>query len=1266
MAIHSLQVSGVHLVPGGGVSGGRSAPAEAEAAARGRGSGDGRSRIRDRDQIEHIEQLPLVDQFLLNRFGRALCEKLIGASGSREPTNDDGEVDVDLAQRRETCMAFLNDSLRDVILQNSDSVLVSSLKGILMIRTATIRTAQRPSAPHTGLTEEVVDSHNARAGAAVFELLLTIAGAAARVEADGLIHEGGSLTSGPRRGEDTVLTWPKAFEQQQPGGRYGVDQETLYHEPQVRGECARHAANMIAGRPLFSSDDFQIAALHLQREARVVLGPEQAAQHRQWIGNANGNWGREVLELVLGTEGVTLEGVTLDTLAHAQAFLDGPDTSNGFFVNAGQHWWAVVRVQERDGNYYWYALDSRYPRNLGGASRIAGNLSAYWAALNAQYGRVHFFQARNLRSNGVVGGLQHQSVAAQHPFRENDRGPTVVSSDRDLVATASTTPTTKTTTTTTATTTTTTTSPASLRQPESQEHLRGLREQAAAAVSSNGPHGVGPGFPVGGRPTTTPGPHGQESDEELLSPASQDGELSPTSQDGELSPASQDGELSPASPHSDHAEPLPPQHHEDGDLPSTTAQEPERTTDSDSLRTDFLRQAVFSVLQDALALYADEDGRLPPAGLVFEDLREVLRTLDIVAGGGEEGAALLRPMGTMMLHGDSSSSALASSVEQQEYHDPDPVNEKILSVARFETAQISLQERAALGADVFVRAHRNQTRTLLGGPEEDGARYIWVPANFTEMLDASSSWASLPVWRGVWFRELVDHENQHGSVATLSWCNEWRAPSTEVGVGRKWMRTLQASCGCASGGRKLVGCGSCGGGSSLCVPSNISCFDTMSSCVAGICSTSGATTTGAIVDNSENHGSFESSTSNRHGSFESSTSNHHGSFESSTSTNVPSGSFLNIRSRLEEGAHRRYANKFGAWYKALADDPVFRPPLAARQKASYIIHVLANVFLSFSFFSPERLPPIAEGDPAERISVRTAMSIVAKTRELIQTLTEIISQHDFSTEEHISPGATPDPSLSFDSSSFSTPPTARQRHPLILKLLVRTFAEALRNHHANAIRGGPISRKTSAQFEAALRALAAKMVSDVFKTVEDKRPNSCQELLEKTYRSREEVVPRGRPAPREQRRPSRSLARAVRAQARAFDSGDEMSEGTSPSSHGSSSRNSSSGESIGTDDEQGKVVQQILVFCVCIARLLYGDDGDFWKIIFCEVWCLVLLLRLCIFLVYSLPHIQWFRDRSAHLVRALRSGLSCDSSSNCNGPATHHRIVMVLRLIVEL
>ena len=204
-----------------------------------------------------------------------------------------------------------------------------------------------------------------------------------------------------------------AFEQQQPGRL--DQQETLYWEPQVRGECARHAANMIAGYELFSSDDFQTAALHLQREARNILGPGEAEQHHQWIGNANGNWGREVLELVLRNEGVALEQLMLQTLADAQAFLDGgpldEDTPNGFFVNAGEHWWAVVRVVEEGGN--WYALDSRLPRDHGGVRRIDSSLSAYWAALNAQYGRrpVHFFQARNL----VRGLGEGVLLPSQHP-----------------------------------------------------------------------------------------------------------------------------------------------------------------------------------------------------------------------------------------------------------------------------------------------------------------------------------------------------------------------------------------------------------------------------------------------------------------------------------------------------------------------------------------------------------------------------------------------------------------------------------------------------------------------------------------------------------------------------------------------------------------------------------------------------------------------------------------------------------------------------------
>ena len=57
MTIHSLQASGIHIQP-----------APAENVPRERGSGD--VRIRDgEDQTDRIEQLPLVDQFILNGFG---------------------------------------------------------------------------------------------------------------------------------------------------------------------------------------------------------------------------------------------------------------------------------------------------------------------------------------------------------------------------------------------------------------------------------------------------------------------------------------------------------------------------------------------------------------------------------------------------------------------------------------------------------------------------------------------------------------------------------------------------------------------------------------------------------------------------------------------------------------------------------------------------------------------------------------------------------------------------------------------------------------------------------------------------------------------------------------------------------------------------------------------------------------------------------------------------------------------------------------------
>ena len=54
---------------------------------------------------------------------------------------------------------------------------------------------------------------------------------------------------------------------------------SIYFESQSIGwECAKHAANMLAQGPLFSSDDFSAAGRQLQARALAELGQEQAAE----------------------------------------------------------------------------------------------------------------------------------------------------------------------------------------------------------------------------------------------------------------------------------------------------------------------------------------------------------------------------------------------------------------------------------------------------------------------------------------------------------------------------------------------------------------------------------------------------------------------------------------------------------------------------------------------------------------------------------------------------------------------------------------------------------------------------------------------------------------------------------------------------------------------------------------------------------------------------------------------------------------------------
>lgn len=123
-------------------------------------------------------------------------------------------------------------------------------------------------------------------------------------------------------------------------------------------ECARHAANMLAGRKnMFTVQDFADAARELQAQAAKDLGPEQAAEQKPYISGAY-NAGRETLERVLAKKGYTFQDVDLRPGQDARTDIERKllgENQKSFFVNSKQrnHWWALLEV---DGQ--WYDLDS--------------------------------------------------------------------------------------------------------------------------------------------------------------------------------------------------------------------------------------------------------------------------------------------------------------------------------------------------------------------------------------------------------------------------------------------------------------------------------------------------------------------------------------------------------------------------------------------------------------------------------------------------------------------------------------------------------------------------------------------------------------------------------------------------------------------------------------------------------------------------------------------------------------------------------------------
>ena len=65
---------------------------------------------------------------------------------------------------------------------------------------------------------------------------------------------------------------------------------SIYFEPQgpASWDCAKHAANMLWQGPLFTSDDFTVAASQLGANAVAELGEEEAKEHAPFIGTGAG------------------------------------------------------------------------------------------------------------------------------------------------------------------------------------------------------------------------------------------------------------------------------------------------------------------------------------------------------------------------------------------------------------------------------------------------------------------------------------------------------------------------------------------------------------------------------------------------------------------------------------------------------------------------------------------------------------------------------------------------------------------------------------------------------------------------------------------------------------------------------------------------------------------------------------------------------------------------------------------------------------------
>ena len=419
-----------------------------------------------------------------------------------------------------------------------------------------------------------------------------------------------------------------------------------------------------------------------------------------------------------------------------------------------------------------------------------------------------------------------------------------------------------------------------------------------------------------------------------------------------------------------------------------------------------------------------------------------------------------------------------------------------------------------------------------------------MPANFVEMLDGS--WA-LPVWRGVWFSEMALHFEEawpldspeakrhllvheaRGSRVPRSWSNEWRGFAKRRAVDGYWPESCPISsvreamgCGSSSGGQ--VGCAAAVAGKGR-AGAGMGCFEALSSCAPGrpcLPSPTGCFAEAAAACAA--HFASELARANRRAARRG----------VAAPANVGGGnSSSKFRSCLNEAkeAGRRFVQQHrpveedqscGVRYRTLANDPVFRPPLAARHKARYVVRVLANAFLNLSWLAAREALAAArdeEGEEDSEIPVQTAGDIVGKTKILVKELERIITLHEPQDEENnpdisSADDGSPKRSSSFDSSSPRPP---QNRNPLILKLLVHTFAEVLRNHPLIRAMGkeegleqdGTRRERMRKGREAAVLALAAKLVSDLFRSIQSGDPlnpgdadrpnrNSCAELFERT------------------------------------------------------------------------------------------------------------------------------------------------------------------------